>query len=108
MPILDIGWIGNAVSHHSGTVTLDFGVTPASEASVVVTGQTGILSTTRVRVWAAEAATAENDADEHDMAGIFLRLVPAAIVADVGFTINATSFVGLIAGTLIIQYVWSA
>lgn len=70
----------------TGTATLDFGAFPgASDASVAVTGQSGIVSGSLVEAWIRPEATADHSVDEHRVE----RLVVMAntIVAGVGFTI---------------------
>ncbi len=70
----------------SGIAVLDFGAFPgASDASVTVTGQAGILTTSNVRVWLRPATTVDHTVDEHMVADI--RLVAANLVAGTGFTI---------------------
>lgn len=74
----------------SGTATLDFGAFPgASDASAVVTGQTGIASGSLVEAWLRPAATADHTADEHWVETI--RVVAGNIVAGTGFTIYAVN-----------------
>ena len=69
-----------------GVATLDFGAFPgASDASVVVTGQAGILAGSLVEAWIRPVATADHSADEHMLET--LRVFAASIVAGVGFTI---------------------
>ena len=69
-----------------GTVTLDFGAFPgASDASVAVTGQAGIISGSLVEAWLLPAATTDHTADEHLVET--LRVSAGAIVAGTGFTV---------------------
>jgi len=70
----------------TGTATLDFGAFPGkSDASVAVTGQTGIVAGSLVEAWIRPVATADHTADEH-MAET-LKVFAANIVAGTGFTI---------------------
>lgn len=69
-----------------GTALLDFGVSPGkSDTSVVVTGQTGIVSGSIVNVQVAAVATADHSADEHIVEP--LEVYAGNIVAGTGFTI---------------------
>jgi hypothetical protein len=69
-----------------GTALLDFGAFPgASDASVAVTGQTGILSGSLVEAWIFPAATADHTADEHIVET--LRVFAGNVIAGTGFTI---------------------
>lgn len=69
-----------------GTANIDFGVFPGkSDASVAVTGQTGILSGSLVEAWLIPIATADHTADEHLVEEI--KIVAGNIVAGTGFTI---------------------
>ena len=73
-----------------GTTTIDFGAFPGgSDASVVVTGQTGITGGSLVEAWLYPAATADHSADEHVVETI--KVVAGNIVAGTGFTIYATN-----------------
>jgi hypothetical protein len=70
----------------TGTATLDFGAFPgASDASVTVTGQTGIGAGSLVEAWIFPANTADHTSTEH-MVETF-RVFAADIVAGTGFTI---------------------
>lgn len=70
----------------TGTTTLDFGAFPgASDASVVVTGQAGIVSGSLVEAWIRPEATADHTADEHMLETI--KVFAGNIVAGTGFTI---------------------
>ena len=69
-----------------GRALLNFGAPPGSgEARTVVTGQTGIASTSTVMARRLIAATADHSADEH--AGEDLDVDAGYIVPGVGFTI---------------------
>lgn len=71
-----------------GTATIDFGAFPgSSDASVVVTGQAGIVSGSLVEAWVRLVATADHSADEH-MLETF-NVFAGNIVAGTGFTIYA-------------------
>jgi hypothetical protein len=72
----------------AGTATVDFGAFPGkSDASVVVTGQTGILATSRVTACIVATATDDHSADEHWVESI--QVTPGSIVPGEGFTIYA-------------------
>jgi hypothetical protein len=81
----------------TGTATLDFGAFPgATDASVAVTGQGGIVSGSLVEAWIRPVATSDHSADEHLAAP--LKVIAGNIVAATGFTIygliNAIEFGG--------------
>ena len=76
---------------NNGTATLDFGAFPgASDASVAVTGQAGILSGSTVNAWLRPAATADHTADEH--LAETLLIFSGNIVAGTGFTIYGVNY----------------
>ncbi len=55
----------------SGTTTLDFGAWPGtSRAETSVSGQTGLVSTTRIEAYVQPIATADHSADEHRSADL--------------------------------------
>ena len=69
-----------------GTATLDFGAFPGgSDATVVITGQTGILAGSLVEAWLFPADTTDHLADEHMIET--LAVFACRVVAGVGFTI---------------------
>lgn len=71
----------------TGRTALDFGVAPGSlYTSVTVTGQTDILSGSRVEAWITPIATADHLADEHMVDPP--RVIAGNIVAGTGFTIH--------------------
>lgn len=70
----------------TGTATINFGAFPgASDTSVAVTGQTGILSGSFVEAWIMPATSADHSIDEHLVEQ--LKVVAGNISAGVGFTI---------------------
>jgi hypothetical protein len=72
----------------TGTTTVDFGAFPgATDTSVAVTGQTGIVSGSLVEAWLRPVATADHSADEHWVEEI--QVTAGNIVAGTGFTIYA-------------------
>jgi hypothetical protein len=81
----------------TGTALLDFGAFPgASDASVAVTGQTGILSTSLVEAWILPATTTDHSADEHRVET--LTVMAGNIVAGTGFTIYGNNIMPSIPG----------
>lgn len=78
-----------------GTASLDFGAAPGTrEASVVVTGQTGLGAGSRIEVWLHPANTAAHDEDEYTMDELIVNWDTR--VVGTGFTIRGVS--NLLAG----------
>lgn len=74
----------------SGSTTIDFGAFPgASDASVAVTGQAGIVAGSLVEAWILPDATADHSADEHMLETIKVFADRDSIIAGTGFTIRA-------------------
>ena len=72
----------------TGTTTINFGAFPgASDASVAITGQTGILVGSIIEAWLVAQPTADHTADEHRVETISVTC--GNIVAGTGFTIYA-------------------
>lgn len=83
----NLGLAGGA-SPTYGTATIDFGAFPgSSHATLDITGQTGILTGSRVKAWLMPADTADHSADEHLVEPIKVMAGPPT--AGVGFTIHA-------------------
>lgn len=69
-----------------GTGSINFGAFPgASDATLVITGQTGIGAGSLVEAWILPAATADHSSDEHVVNPP--RIVAGNIVGGTGFTI---------------------
>lgn len=99
---------GSGSGATGGTAILDFGSgAGASVSTVAVTGQSGIGTGSRIRVWFMAATTADHNADEHGL--IFpsrVGLSAGNIVAGVGFTIYAETELGL-TGDVSVCWEWS-
>jgi hypothetical protein len=91
----------------TGTAVLDFGATPAEEASVAVTGQAGILAGSHVEAFFMRESTADNSIDEHEEAAALCPLVCGDIVAGTGFTIKAMAIAALGLGTFNVRWAWA-
>lgn len=77
---------GGGGAANVGTAVLDFGTFPGvSDASVLVTGQAGIIAGSVVLVQLRPEATADHTADEHLVEN--MRVTAGAIVPGTGFTI---------------------
>lgn len=71
-----------------GTTTVNFGAFPgSSDASVVITGQSGIGSGSLTEAWIYPIATADHTADEHWVENI--QATAGNTVPGTGFTIYA-------------------
>ena len=90
-----------------GSATIDFGAQPGKNiATVDVTGQGAISTTSHAEAWFMADSTAEHNAYEHTMAPLLVALVCSVPTAGIGFTITASSQYNL-TGTLKIHWVWS-
>lgn len=91
-------WAVPASGWAFGTAILDFGASPAVEASIVITGQAAITGTSHVQAWIQRDTTADNGTDEHEQAAMSSTLVCGAIVAGTGFTIFGRMLIGYAIG----------
>lgn len=96
------------MANATGTATIDFGGFPGSnEASVVVTGQTGIGATSKAEAWImADDTTSDHTTNDHKYLGCFAAFTCGALVVGTGFTIFARSPEKL-TGTFALRWVWS-
>lgn len=90
-----------------GTATLDFGAYPGSnEASVSVTGQSSILSTSKADAYfMGDDTTADHTASDHRYADLFMGLTCGTPTVSTGFTIYGRSEHKL-QGTFLVRWVW--
>lgn len=93
-----------------GTATLTFGTAASRDiyAEAVVTGQAGILSTSKVEAYFMDDTTADHSADEHILAGSMMDLVCGSVVAGTGFTVYALAREkqGLVGGWTV-RWIWA-
>lgn len=89
----------------TGTAVLDFGAAPGSDtATVAVTGQGAIATTSHVEAWVRPEATAAHSVDEHCMAQV--DFFAADIVAATGFTIRGVARNGRLVGSFNVNWAW--
>ena len=91
-----------------GTVTIDFGAFPGSnEASIAVTGQTSILSTSKAEAYImGDDATSDHTASDHRYLTTMIGLTCGTPTLATGFTIYARSTEKL-QGTFALRWVWA-
>lgn len=91
-----------------GTAVIDFGAYPgANEATVAVTGQTGIGAASKADVFVmGEDTTSDHTASDHRFADSLMALNAGTPTAGVGFTIYATSGHAM-QGTFQVRWVWA-
>lgn len=91
-----------------GTATVDFGSFPGTDiATLTITGQTGILTSSLVEAWLVPKDTADHSEDEHVIEPPNLFVAYSSIVAGTGFTITAIAIDGLAYGTYSVAWVWN-
>jgi len=89
----------------SGNATIDFGAFPGhTDASVAITGKSGILADSVVRVAKRIEASADHSADEHWVERF--KVEAGAIDVGVGFTVYAKAEVGRMWGQWNISWNW--
>lgn len=93
-------------TEHFGTALLDFGSDPNSSASVYVSGQTGLLTTSKVRISITGVSTADNTIQDHLTLAANSRLTAGNMIANTGFTIYAESQYGIYTGKYQVNWVW--
>lgn len=92
----------------TGTAVIAFGSTPSNDATVTVTGQTGILTTSFVEAWVQENVTSgDNLLQDHRQLAWSAKLSPQNIIAGTGFDIEVMLLIGLVTGTFKINWVWT-
>ena len=89
-----------------GTATIDFGATPATEASVAVSDAT-IPANVFIEPWIMARSTTDNTVNDHQQAAAFMRVVASEPNPGVGFTITAYCLNGFAVGTFKVDWTWS-
>jgi hypothetical protein len=90
-----------------GTATINFTSTPSEEATVIVSGQAGLISTTHIEAWIQDGdSTADNGTDEH---AEFSAMCPLACkwTVDGSFEIKAMPIGATGIGTFTVHWAWS-
>jgi hypothetical protein len=95
----------------TGSIQVNFGATPgATDAVVTVTGQAGILATSKCEAWVdatlQAGASANHNADEHSVLAGTLGITVQNIVPGTGFDIHAVSNGGAVVGLVDLLWVW--
>ena len=92
----------------TGTAVIDFGAFPGSnEATVVVTGQSGISSGSKVEAYfMADDTTGDHTAKDHRYADLLIGLTCGGIVGGTGFSIYALCTEKM-QGTFQVRWVWA-
>lgn len=100
--------IGSTGGGTYGTATINFGTAMPSgrkaTATVVVIGQSGILTNSVMNAWVSLTATADHSADEAWIEP--LRFSTGNVVAGVGFTVYAICQFGRSYGNFLINWMW--
>ena len=93
-----------------GAVTLDFGTAAqmSTEATVTVTGQSGISALSNIKAWIQGTwSTDDHTADEHIMARSLIDVTVGNIVDNIGFTIYGLVRDGTMAGSFVVNWEWN-
>ena len=98
------GATGSGAAGTNGTATLDFG-SGTTDTSVAVTGQTGILTDSQLKVRIKVIATTNHVIDETWIENV--EVYAGNISAGVGFTIYGKSLLGLVLGQFTVEWSWS-
>ena len=99
-------WGGIQSSINSGTAALNFGASPGGNyAEVNVAGQTGISSTSSIKVWIQASTTADHNEFEHLMLNMNSGLSFGNIINNVGFTIYLLTELR-VSGSFLINWEW--
>ena len=97
---------GGGTTINSGEATISFGSTPTNEATVTITGQGSILTTSKVKAWIMGATTSDNDESSHLFAGLSINVVSSIPTAATGFTLYASTIAGYVTGDFKVKWEW--
>ena len=96
---------GTSGSANGGVVEIDFGATAKPYVRAVVSGQTGMTTSSRVRAWLLPKATTDHNADEHIAAATFIDAIAGPAAAD-QFPIALICRNGGVRGKFNVAYDW--
>lgn len=92
---------------NTGTATIDFGAFPGtSEASVEVTGQAEISTTSKAEAWLMSDSTSDHTESDHRYASLLIGLTCGTPTLATGFTIHARCL-DKMQGTFAVRWVWA-
>jgi len=97
------GGVGGGTTFYSGTTQVDFGSTAGQFLLIAVTGQSNILSTSKVRAWIPARATSDHNIEEHVVVPINVKC--GNIVDGTSFTIYLFSELSL-TGKFNVDWEW--
>lgn len=90
-----------------GVATIDFGAFPGkNEATVVITGQSTISSTSKAEAYFMRETSSNHTANDHSYAAFFVALTCGPPTTGVGFTIYGVSS-EKVQGAFTVRYVWT-
>ena len=97
---------GGGTTIHSGHAVVDFGSTPGnSDATTVITGQTGIISGSIIQAWLSPGyPTVDHSIEEHVVEEVFIDA--GSTVPGVGFTIYAVTRNVALTGKWNVSWSW--
>jgi hypothetical protein len=92
---------------NKGTAIISFGSAPGTNVvTTIVTGQTGILSTSLVQAFMMDGHTADHNITEHILVSTGVIFNCNTIVPGVGFTITAVTQLRL-TGQFLVNWIWN-
>lgn len=94
------------VAVQSGTAILDFGDSFNDSMNLFV-AQSTIPASAHVRAWMSGRSMSDNDANDHILAGLWMRLVTSVATTNSGFTIFAMCLIGKARGKFRVDWSWS-
>lgn len=92
---------------NKGQAIVDFGGHPGDyEATIDITGQTGIVADSSTDAWVVAVASLDHTAEDHRYLATLCAITTGNIVPGVGFTVYAHSQEQL-EGKITIQWAWA-
>ena len=90
-----------------GFATVDFGLTPNNETSLVITGLTNMTASANIFVFVQDNdTTVDNTVEDHKLLAFYARCTASDIVAGTGFTANIRLTAGFATKTFKIHYIY--
>jgi len=89
----------------TGEALLDFGLTPADTATIVVSAPS-ISATSPVDCWIQSDSTVDHVVADHEWAREWILVTPTTPVAGVGFSIKGLCMLGYVTGAFKVRWVY--